>query len=286
MLPLNFLNNDDIADYVCTGHRSKKACEEAKKFAEVNEINALDESGLTRIKSPSQWELKEHSKYIHYCDNETITGVVNDVSGLSDFKHKETPLFCDMTSSILTKSIQVENYSLIYASAQKNLGIAGLCVMVVKKDLLESFQATSNKIPSVYDYKKCSDHQSLVNTPPTFTIFVLELMLSWLKSEGGVDVLYKRMQPGAHELYSLIDASDIYTNRVSKEYRSLINIPFDVEDETLQAKFLQQAEKESLLGMRGHKSVGGVRISLYNAMSQRGIDKLIGFMRNFDTKYA
>jgi len=272
MLPLNFLAIDDTADYVCTGHWSYKASGEAKKFADINVIDALENSDLISIKSLEDWALKKQSKYIHYCDNETINGVVNNAAGLDYFKSKETALFCDMTSSILTRPIQVKDYALIY------LGIAGLCVMVVKKELLETGQATEYRIPRIYDYKKCSVNQSLVNTPPIFAIYVLGLMLNWLKAEGGVGEINKNMRPRVQDLYSLIDASEIYKN--------MINIPFDVKDEALQTKFLRLAEKENLLGLRGHKSVGGVRVSLYNAMPQHGVDKLLRFMQDFESSHA
>ena len=286
MLPINFLATDDTADYVCTGHWSYKASEEAKKYADINVIDALENSDSITIKPQEDWALTKQSKYIHYCDNETINGVVNNAAELNFFKSKRPRFFCDMTSSILTRPIQVNDYALIYASAQKNLGVAGLCVMVVKKELLESEQVSKNNIPRVYDYKRCFENNSLTNTPPTFAIYVLGLMLSWLKAEGGVNKIHKRMQPKVQDLYSLIDASEIYENNVGADFRSMINIPFDVKDEALQTKFLRLAEKENLLGLRGHKSVGGVRVSLYNAMSQHGVDKLLGFMRDFESSHA
>lgn len=283
MLPLNFLSPGNSADYVCTGHWSTKACQEAQKFADINSIQALAESKIISVKPVKEWGLKQQSSYIHYCDNETINGVVNDIAGQRSSYTKDASLFCDMTSSILTRPIQVKDFELIYASAQKNLGVAGLCVMVVSKRLLE---LSNEKIPSVYDYKSCFENRSLVNTPPTFAIYVFGRILNWLKAQGGVAEMSKRSGLQAKSLYDVIDASEIYENTISVNDRSKINIPFAITDKDLQEKFLQQAEKNKLLGLRGHKSVGGVRVSLYNAMSQKGVQELLGFMRSFDTDYV
>lgn len=282
MLPLNFLQPGYSADYVCTGHWSAKACQEAQKFASINVIQALAESKMISVRPIKEWGLNQLSSYIHYCDNETINGVINDIAGRGNSDTKDTRLFCDMTSSILTRPIRVQDFDLIYASAQKNLGVAGLCVMVVSKQLLE---LTNTNIPRVYDYKRCYENKSLTNTPPTFAIYVLGLMLNWLKAEGGVTEMSNRGELRAKDLYDVIDASEVYKNIVSVKDRSKINIPFAITDKNLQEKFLQQAEKHKLLGLRGHKSVGGVRVSLYNAMPQKGVQELLGFMRDFEASY-
>lgn len=285
VLPQNFLQQGNSADYVCTGHWSLKASEEAKNFADINVIQALVESEETAIRSIEKWDLKQQSSYIHYCDNETINGVVNDIAGMESFNAQDATLFCDMTSSILTRPIQVKNYGLIYASAQKNLGVAGLCVVIVKKELLDN---VCGNVPRIFDYKKCFETRSLVNTPPTFAIYVLGLMLNWLKAEGGVAEIHKRGLQQAKALYDVIDTSEIYENKVKVKDRSKINIPFNVKDKSLQDKFLQQAESHQLqlLGLRGHKSVGGVRVSMYNAMPQRGVVKLLEFMRDFELSHV
>ncbi len=279
MLPLNFLQKGESADYVCTGHWSSKACQEAKKFADINEIQALAELESVSVMPVQQWGLNNKSSYIHYCDNETINGVVNDVAEVKYTLLKDAVLFCDMTSSILTRPIQVKDFGLLYASAQKNLGVAGLCVMVVNKNLLNN---GCKNIPRVFDYKKCFENKSLVNTAPTFAIYVLSLMLNWLKAEGGVAEIYKRGQINAKALYDVIDESQIYLNNVTIKDRSNVNIPFVIDDVALQARFLQQAEKRKLLGLRGHSSVGGVRVSLYNAMPQQGVQTLLQFMQDFE----
>lgn len=283
MLPLNFLHEGDCADYVCTGHWSKKACQEAKKFADINEIQALVESKIVSVKSIHDWGLNKQSKYVHYCDNETINGVANDIAGIEGFDSNDTTLFCDMTSSILTRSVKVKNFGLIYASAQKNLGVAGLCIMAIKKDLLNS---TCNNIPSTFDYNKCFEGRSLVNTPPTFAIYVLGLMLEWLKEEGGVEKISKRGQQLAKYLYDIIDSNELYINNIAPKDRSSVNIPFRIKDESLQENFLLQAEKNNLLGLRGHNAVGGIRVSLYNAMPEQGAKNLFEFMRDFASSHA
>lgn len=281
MLPLNFLRANDIADYVCTGHWSGKASQEAKKFAEVHEVQALIEAEEVSIKPIEQWGLSQNSKYVHYCDNETISGVACDLT--ERMGSSKVNLFCDMTSSILTRPVDVNDYGLIYASAQKNLGIAGLCVLVMKKEILDE---TAKNVPSVFSYKTCFENRSLTNTPPTFAIYVLVLMLLWIKEEGGVENFGKSSQLHAKTLYDLIDASEIYKNRVNVENRSNINIPFIIEDGSLQAQFLQYAEKHGLLGLRGHKAAGGIRVSLYNAMSQQGVNALVERMRDFELNHV
>ncbi len=279
MIPMSFMHLGEIADYICTGHWSDKACNEARKFSDVNRVDAMVDSGLISIKPISQWGLSESASYIHYCENETISGVMNDVAGIDEVNLKQSTLVCDMTSSILTRPTEVNNFGLLYASAQKNLGVAGLCVVVVKKALLEKIP---EHIPSIFDYKKCSEARSLVNTSPTFAIYVLGLMLDWLKNEGGVAEAYKRGQQYSKSLYSLIDASEIYVNNVDARYRSAVNIPFELKDINLHDKFISLAENNRLLGLRGHNSVGGVRVSLYNAMTTCGVETLLDLMRDFE----
>ncbi len=283
MLPMNFMHLGEVADYVCTGHWSQMACNEARNFSDINEIHALDDSGLIAIKPIEQWGLCERASYIHYCENETISGVLNDVAGMIEIHSKQATLFCDMTSSILTRPTEVKDFGLIYASAQKNLGVAGLCVMVVKKELLGK---GIGKAPKVFDYKKCYQAGSLVNTPPTFAIYVLGLMLDWLKDKGGVAEIYKRGQQCAKSLYDLIDASDLYVNNVDTKFRSKVNIPFELKDKHLHEKFISDAENNHLLGLRGHNSVGGIRVSLYNAMPAHGVETLLGFMRDFELSHC
>lgn len=275
MLPLNFISKGQSADYVCTGQWSTKAYAEAKKFADINVINALEDGDLLSIRPTVAWELSSNAFYVHYCDNETINGVA--FAELPDVKSK--PLACDMTSSILTRQIDVSRYGLIYASTQKNLGIAGLCIVIAEKDLLDR---VNKNVPRLYDYKRCAEESSLVNTPPTFAIYVLRLLLDWVKSKGGVDQMYRRSKENSEWVYQVLDSSQLYNNKVVKEFRSKINISFDIQDSNLQEQFLYQAEAHRLFGLHGHKSVGGIRVSLYNAMPQAGVQRLVEFMQDFE----
>ena len=275
MLPLNFLQNNDKADYLCSGHWSIKASQEAKRFAKINEVHVLEANEKISICPTNQWQLDDDAVYLHYCENETISGVAFNDS--LDVEGKK--IFCDMTSSILTKPIKVREYDFIYASAQKNLGIAGLCIAIVNKSLFDQIKSNA---PSVFDYKLSFENHSLVNTPPIFAIYVLEQMMHWLKTQGGVCEIAANREKYAKSIYQLIDNSNLYQNKVAEESRSLINIPFEIINSELQEKFLFQAEKRKLLGLRGHKSVGGVRISLYNALSHDGTERLLEFMHDFD----
>ncbi len=279
MLPLNFLNNNEKADYICSGHWSLKACQEAKHFAEINEVHVLDRNEKISIRPLEQWKLSDNASYLHYCDNETISGVAFN----SDLSIKNKRIFCDMTSSILTRAMHIKDYDLIYASAQKNLGIAGLCIVIVKKTLLEE---TKTNTPSVFNYKLSFESNSLVNTPPTFAIYVLAVMMRWLKSKAGAGEFSNYREKYAKTIYHLIDNSDVYKNIITEKNRSKINIPFEFKNSQLRENFIHQAEKQNLLGLRGHKSVGGARISLYNAMPHHGTEKLIEFMHDFNTSRA
>ena len=274
ILPLNLLDTHDIADYVCTGHWSSKAAKEANKFANINTIQALQEDQKISIKPIEQWTLSTSASYLHYCDNETINGIAFQKS----IQLKNKKIACDMTSSILTRNIEVKDFDLIYASAQKNLGIAGLCVVIINKALLDK---VNENVPKVFDYKSSFENRSLVNTPPIFAIYILYLVLNWLKGKGGVNEIDKIRKVFANEIYKLIDNNELYVNNVDKNIRSNINIPFFIENENLKESFLQQAEENNLLGLRGHKSVGGMRISLYNAIQQQGVKKLIEFLEEF-----
>ncbi len=278
MLPINFLDKNDIADYICTGHWSSKACEEAKQFARINEIQALEQNEKSKIKPVEKWNLNSNSVYLHYCNNETINGI----SYPESIKLDRT-IVCDMTSSILTSQMDINDYDLIYASAQKNLGIAGLCIVIVRTDLLNKVK---RNVPRVFNYKLCYENKSLVNTPPIFAIYVLGLMLNWLNAQGGVNEVDKLRKQHASEIYSLIDSSELYQNNVDLSFRSNVNIPFTIENEKVQEEFLLQAENNKLLGLRGHKSVGGLRISIYNAMPIQGVQKLIEFMHDFEKNHA
>jgi len=280
MLPLNFLSESETADYVCTGLWSRKACIEAKRFAAINQVDALKElkaGGVQQslsILPVDDWGLGANAKYIHYCDNETISGLA-----FNTIPDVNAPLLCDMTSSILTRPVDISKFGMIYASAQKNLGIAGLAVVIVDKDLLQNSNA---KVPLLYDYKLCAEYESMQNTPPTFAIYILSLLLEWFKTEVKIATIYSQTDLNASLVYEVLDASALYKSRVKEEFRSKINIVFDIENKEIQERFLAQAEQKGLLGLRGHKSVGGARASFYNAMPHKGVQRLVKFMQEFE----
>ncbi len=278
MLPLNFLGPGRCADYVCTGYWSLKASSEAKRFAEISEINALCTGTNLSIAPQHKWKLNPQATYLYFCDNETINGIafpqIPDVH--------QGSLVCDMTSSILMRPIEVNKFGVIYASTQKNLGIAGLCIVIIRKNLLNS---TNGQIPCLYDYRRCAEENSMVNTPPVFAIYALQVLLRWVKSQGGVGAMYERSQEHSALLYQVLDASQLYKNRVANVFRSKINIPFEIRDAGLQECFLHEAEQNRLYGLRGHKSAGGIRASLYNAMPGAGVEHLAEFMCDFEARH-
>ena len=278
MLPLNFLGPGRCADYVCTGYWSSKASGEAKRLAEIGEINALCEGEYLSIAPQHEWKLNPQAAYLHYCDNETIHGLafpqVPDVH--------QGSLVCDMTSSILMRPVEVSKFGVIYAGTQKNLGIAGLCIVIIRKNLLNS---TNERVPRLYDYRRCAEENSVVNTPPVFAIYVLRVLLGWVKSQGGVSVMYERSQEHSALLYRVLEASRLYKNRVARAFRSKINVPFEIRDAGLQEQFLREAEQNKLYGLRSHKSAGGIRASLYNAMPGAGVERLAEFMCDFEARH-
>jgi len=275
ILPLNFLGGNKSADYICTGHWSVKAYKEAERLANVRKVDALENCDKLEIPPLNSLDLDPNSFYIHYCDNETVNGVK-----FSFIPELQGPnLVCDMTSSILSNPIDVNKFGIIYASAQKNLGIAGLCVVVIKKNIIENCNIN---VPRLYDYRQCCIENSLVNTPPIFQIYVLKLLLDWVKSEGGVEEMHKRCKVKSEMVYDVLDNSQLYVNNVCQVNRSAINVPFELKNPSLQSSFLQKASSSKLLGLKGHKSVGGLRVSFYNAMPKIGVNKLVEFMQEFE----
>ncbi len=275
MLPMNFIQKGQSADYVCTGLWSSKAYNEATKLAKANQIRALNDDGLLSVLPEDQWELSSDAVYVHYCNNETISGVafleIPNTDGV--------PLVCDMTSSLLTSPLDIEKFSIIYASTQKNLGVAGLTVLIADKEFIGQAE---NITPHLFDYAQCEKDSSLSNTPPIFAIYVLNKLLEWAKNEGGVARFKNIREKYAEKIYDLIDESAFYINNVSKNYRSKINIPFQFKNLKQENDFLQQAKQCQLIGLQGHRVVGGIRISLFNSMPAEGIEQLIEFMQKFE----
>lgn len=277
MIPMNLLNDKKSADYVNTGAWSKKAIAEAKRYCEVNVAATSEESNFTTIPPKSEWSLNPEAAYVHYTPNETIGGVefhtVPDVGNV--------PLVADMSSTILSRPIDVSKYGLIYAGAQKNIGPAGLTIVIIREDLIsEPLPGT----PTMFSYQTHVKSDSMYNTPPTYSWYIAGLVFEWIKEKGGLKAMAEINKRKAEKLYAAIDTSDFYRNPVVPAYRSWMNIPFTLAKPELDAQFLEEAKKKGLVTLKGHRSVGGMRASIYNAMPEKGVDALISFMAEFEKK--
>jgi phosphoserine aminotransferase len=277
MVPINLLRGKKSADYTNTGGWSKKAIAEAKRFCDVNVVATSEADKFTSAPAFDRWSLNKDAAYVHYTPNETIGGVefpfVPDTGDI--------PLVADMSSTILSRPIDVSRYGLIYAGAQKNIGPAGLTVVIVREDLIG--QADS-KAPTMFDYKTHADTDSMYNTPPTFGWYLAGLVFQWLKDKGGLTAMAKINERKASKLYAAIDGSDFYANPVQIESRSWMNIPFTLANSNLDSEFLSEASDAGLITLKGHRSVGGMRASIYNAMPEAGVDALISFMADFEKR--
>ena len=273
-IPMNLLRGRTTADYFNTGQWSKKAIQEAKRYCDVNVVASSEENNFSTVPSKSAWKLNPNAAYVHYTANETIGGVeFDDIPDTGD-----VPLVVDLSSTILSRPIDVSRFGLIYAGAQKNIGPAGLTLVIVRDDLI------GNAIPSTpitLDYKIQADNDSMYNTPPTYALYIAGLVLQWLKKLGGLKAMGEINQRKAEKLYSAIDNSGFYQNPVEKQYRSWMNIPFTLNNADLDAAFLAGAKTAGLLTLKGHRSVGGMRASIYNAMPEEGVDALISYMQEF-----
>lgn len=274
-VPLNLLNNDEKGDYVVTGYWSQKAFDEAKKFKNVFMCNkGCGDYDL------NEWKVNDDSKYVYFCSNETIDGVeILDIP--SNIKDKEKIVVTDMSSNFLSKRINIKDYGLIFAGTQKNAGIAGLVIVIIRNDLLKDIQ---NDIPTCLSYLTTYKGDSLVNTPPTFAIYVSGLMFKWIKEQGGIDEMERRNEEKSKILYEYIDSSNgFYKNNVIKKYRSRMNVTFRIKDgdDELENKFVKLAGEKEMISLKGHRSVGGLRVSLYNAITIENVKKLISFMEEF-----
>jgi phosphoserine aminotransferase len=275
MIPMNLLRGKKTADYLNTGEWSKKAISEAKKYCDVNVVASSADKNFSYAPTQDQWKLNPDAAYVHYCSNETIGGVeifwTPDVGAV--------PLVADMSSHILSRPIDVSKYALIYAGAQKNIGPAGLAIIIVREDLIgETLPGT----PSMYDYKIHADNESMYNTPPTFAIYVAGLVFKWLKAKGGLSAMEKTNIEKANLIYDYLDTTDFYGCPTAKENRSRMNIPFTLKNEALDEEFLKQAKARGLVQLKGHRSVGGMRASIYNAMPIEGVRVLVDFMKDFE----
>ena len=278
-VPLNLARPDSTVDYIITGSWSKKAAKEAERFARVNIVADGKESGYNRIPDESQWRLSADAAYLHLCSNETIGGVEFGAPP----KVGDVPIVADMSSTILSRPLRVRDYGAIYAGAQKNIGPAGLALVIVHESLIGRSQPTT---PSVSDFKTMADAGSMLNTPPTFAWYLAGLVFEWIEGEGGLAAMEERNRNKSQTLYQAIDRSDFYANPVFVEHRSWMNVPFTLAEPDLDGRFLDEAAERGLVNLKGHRSVGGMRASLYNAMPQEGVDALIGFMTEFEQKHG
>ena len=274
-IPLNLLGKNSKADYIHTGIWSEKALKEAQRYGDINVIEAgtlLD--GKHAITDQSTWNLSNDAAYVHYADNETIGGI--QFAGIPEVT---TPLVCDYSSSILSAPLDVSKFGLIYAGAQKNIGPAGLTIVIIRDDLLDQ---AKTEIPSILKYADQAKNGSMVNTPATYSWYLSGLVFEWLLEQGGVEAMHKTNLEKAKLLYGYIDGSDFYANPIAIPNRSIMNVPFTLADEALEITFLQEAESNHLLNLAGHRSVGGMRASIYNAMPKEGVEALVAFMKKFE----
>ncbi len=278
-IPMNFARRDQSADYVITGHWGEKAVKEANPLTKTHIVATGAEGNYTSIPARASWQLDPNAAYVHYTPNETIHGVeFQDIPEVGD-----VPLVADMSSDILSRPIDVSKFGVIYAGAQKNIGASGLVVMIVRDDLLAR---CPKDIPKIFNYAEHAANDSMLNTPNTFGWYLASLVFEWLIAEGGLSVVGERNRAKAELLYGYIDGSGFYTNPVEKSARSWMNVPFVLPREELDASFLKGAEAAGLLSLKGHRAVGGMRASLYNATPLAGVQALVDYMRDFAGRNA
>jgi phosphoserine aminotransferase len=279
VVPMNLLGGKPSADYVNTGEWSKKSIKEAQKYCKVNVAASSADRNFSYVPAQSAWKLDPAAAYVHVCTNETIGGV--EYPWTPDTG--DVPLVADMSSHILSRPVDVEKYGVIYAGAQKNMGPAGLTVVVVRDDLLDRALPIT---PSVFHWKEQAEAESMLNTPPTYAIYVAGLVFEWLLAQGGVSAMEKRNVAKAKLLYDYLDATGFYANPVAKADRSRMNVPFKLRDESLDGAFLKGAEERGMLQLKGHRSVGGMRASIYNAMPLEGVQALVDYMKDFERRHG
>ncbi|CCG86810.1 3-phosphoserine/phosphohydroxythreonine transaminase [Erwinia piriflorinigrans] len=279
-VPLNLLGEHSKADYVDGGYWAASAIKEAQKYCTLNVIEAKTTlKGLRAISPMSSWALSDDSAYVHFCPNETIDGIA--IHETPDFGDKT--VVADLSSTILSTPIDVSRYGVLYAGAQKNIGPAGLTLVVVREDLLGQAR---KELPSILDYKVLAENDSMFNTPPTFAWYLSGLVFKWLKEQGGVGELDRRNQAKADLLYGTIDSSDFYRNDVVAANRSRMNVPFQLADAALDKLFLEESFAAGLHALKGHRVVGGMRASIYNAMPLEGVKTLTDFMVDFERRHG
>jgi phosphoserine aminotransferase len=277
MVPMNFLPADGSADYVLTGSWGKKALKEAKKVGAVNVAATMADGGFTRVPSRDEMSLNSHAAYVHITTNETIEGV--------QWKREpnvgDVPLVADSSSDILSRQIDVSKYGIIYAGAQKNMGPSGLVVVILREDLL---QRIPENLATMLDYRVHVENKSLYNTPNTWGIYILSLVCKWLQEKGGLAGMERENEEKARLVYEAIDATDFYRGHADIDCRSTMNVTFRLPAEELEKKFVAEATAQGLDGLKGHRSVGGIRASIYNAFPRAGVEALVSFMKDFERR--
>ena len=277
MVPMNFLPPDGSADYVLTGSWGKKALKEAKKVGAVNVAATMADGGFTRVPSRDEISLSLHAAYVHITSNETIEGV--------QWKREpnvgDVPIVADMSSDILSRAIDVSKYGLIYAGAQKNMGPSGVTVVILRDDLL---QRIPENLATMLDYRIHVENKSLYNTPNTWGIYILNLVCKWVQEKGGLGAMERENEEKARLVYEAIDATDFYRGHADMDCRSTMNVTFRLPAEELEKKFVAESTVQGLDGLKGHRSVGGIRASIYNAFPHAGVEALVSFMKDFERR--
>lgn len=278
-VPLNLLGDSNSADYMDGGYWAHSAVKEAQKYCtpQVCNITTRNAAGEQAIKPMCEWALTDDAAFLHYCPNETIDGIAIDEQ--PDFADRV--VVADLSSTILSRPLDVSRYGVIYAGAQKNIGPAGITLVIVREDLLGKAR---KELPSILDYQVLADNDSMFNTPPTFAWYLSGMVFKWLKEQGGLTEMQKRNQAKAELLYGAVDGSDFYRNNVAKPNRSWMNVPFQLADPALDPLFLEEAKAAGLQALKGHRVVGGMRASIYNAMPIDGVQALVDFMADFERR--
>jgi phosphoserine aminotransferase len=279
IVPMNMLRGKSSIDFVVTGEWSKKSAEQGRKFATINIAATSEATAFTTIPERASWQLSKDAAYVHLCMNETIGGVeFQSVPDVGDI-----PLVGDVSSTILSRPLDVSKFGLVFGGAQKNIGPAGLTIVIVREDLIGQALPYT---PDVFNYAVQAQADSMYNTPPTYAIYIAGLVFQWLKAQGGVSAMEKLNIAKAQLLYNALDQSEFYVTKVAPDCRSRMNVPFYLRDEALNAAFLKGANERNLLQLKGHRVAGGMRASIYNAMPIEGVQALVAYLAEFEKSYA
>jgi len=279
IVPMNLLRGKTGADYIDTGEWSKKSIKEAGKYCTVNVAASAKDTGYTSIPKRESWKLDPNAAYVHICANETIGGVEYHFTPDTG----EVPLVADVSSNILSRPLDVSKYGLLYGGAQKNIGPAGLTIVIVRDDLLGRALPIT---PSAFDYQQQAEAESMLNTPPTYAIYIAGLVFQWIKAQGGLSAMEAHNRAKAALIYDYLETTSFYASPVAKDCRSLMNVPFKMKDDKLDEAFLKGAQARGMVQLKGHRVVGGMRASIYNAMPIEGVKALVAYMKEFEAQHG